>query len=240
MLITAAILCTFSITVPTVFLSSGVTQKSSGAAGQSIGKPLGLVPYLSQAVGFAQTKPLGEIKVEPLSREAFEKIESKKEELEKNLTNVRRVKPPVDPNATGKFTDPAINNTKRPDVETSPNTVTNPIQNFDGPDMDALQGIFGGRFAPPDTNAAVGPNHIVITTNSVVQVFNKAGTSLLGPVRISTFLAGIAGASSDDGDPIVLYDSLADRWLISEFDLTNISLTVARMSILLYQRQATL
>src|SRR5215813_3414433 len=27
----------------------------------------------------------------------------------------------------------------------------------------------------------------------------------------------IAGATSDDGDPIVLYDSLADRWLISRF-----------------------
>jgi hypothetical protein len=221
MLITAAILCTLSITVPTVFLSSGGTQKPSGAAGQSVGQPSSLAPYVSQAVGFAQTKPLGEIKVEPLSHEAFEKIESKKEELEKNLNNVRRVKAPVDPNATGKFTDPAINNSKRPDVD--PNTVTNPIQNFDGPDMDALVGIFGGRFAPPDTNAAVGPNHIVITTNSVVQVFNKSGTSLLGPVRISTFLAGIAGASSDDGDPIVLYDSLADRWLISEFDLTNIT-----------------
>ena len=41
--------------------------------------------------------------------------------------------------------------------------------------MDFGATLFGGRFAPPDTNAAVGPNHVVITTNSMVQVFDKSG-----------------------------------------------------------------
>ena len=223
MLIPAAILGSLLVGVPTVFLSSGGTQKAPASGSQNVGKQSGLTPYVSQAVAFMETRPLGEIKQEPLSREEFEKIESKKEELEKNIQNVRSVKRPIDPSKTGKFTDPAINNFKHPDAVAGINAVTNPIQNFDGPDMDGLVGLFGGRFAPPDTNAAVGPNHVVITTNSAVQVFSKTGTSLLGPVRISTFLAGIAGATSDDGDPIVLYDSLADRWLISQFDLTNIT-----------------
>jgi len=69
-------------------------------------------------------------------------------------------------------------------------------------------------------NAAVGPNHVVITTNSVVQVFSKTGTALTAPARISTLLVGIANAADDDGDPIVIYDSLADRWVISQFNLT--------------------
>ena len=224
MLIPAAVLGSLLVVVPTVFLSSGGTQKVTIQSGsQNVGKPGSLTPYVSQAVAFTETKPLGQVKPEPLSREEFEKIESKKEELEKNINNVRSVKRPIDPNKTGKFTDPAINNFKWPDAVAGVNAVTSPIQNFDGPDMDGLVGLFGGRFAPPDTNAAVGPDHVVITTNSAVQVFNKTGTSLLGPVRISTFLAGIAGATSDDGDPIVLYDSLADRWLISQFDLTNIT-----------------
>src|SRR6185436_8184236 len=98
------------------------------------------------------------------------------------------------------------------------NLVTNPIQSFDGPDMDFVSTLFaGGRFAPPDTNAAVGPNHVVITTNSVVQVFSKAGVPAAPAVRISTLLAGISNAADDDGDPIVLYDQLADRWIISQF-----------------------
>jgi hypothetical protein len=52
-----------------------------------------------------------------------------------------------------------------------------------------------------------------------MQVFSKSGTSLLGPLPISTIFAGFGGhcQTDDDGDAIVLYDHLADRWLISQF-----------------------
>src|SRR5262245_16044774 len=101
MLVPAAILASLLVGVPTVFLSSGGTQKATPV--QNVGKQTSLAPYVSQAVAFMETKPLGEIKQEPLSREEFEKIESKKEEIEKNIQNVKSVKRPIDPNKTGKF-----------------------------------------------------------------------------------------------------------------------------------------
>ncbi len=98
--------------------------------------------------------------------------------------------------------------------------VTNPTVNFDGPDMDAGVPLFGGAFAPNDPNADVGPNHIVVTTNGGMRIYNKAGAPLTPQFRMSQLMPGSAAAASDDGDPIVLYDPLADRWLISQFGLT--------------------
>ncbi len=118
----------------------------------------------------------------------------------------------------GNPNDPVIQSTIPPGQK----VVSNPIQNFDGPDMDGTTGLFGGaRFAPNDPNADVGPNHVVVTVNSTLQVFNKMGVSLVGPIRISQIMAGLPFAANDDGDPIVLYDPLADRWLISQFQVGN-------------------
>ncbi|MFN8276220.1 MAG: hypothetical protein U0T84_01940 [Chitinophagales bacterium] len=69
--------------------------------------------------------------------------------------------------------------------------------------------------SPPDPSGAAGPNHYVQVVNSSYQIWNKTGTSLLGPFNLSNLWSG----SHDDGDPVVLYDRFADRWVISEFDL---------------------
>ena len=56
--------------------------------------------------------------------------------------------------------------------------------------------------------------------NEGLQVFDKlTGTSLLGPVAISSIWSGFGGAcqSGGNGDPVVIYDQLADRWIISQF-----------------------
>ncbi|MFT5982694.1 MAG: hypothetical protein ACI9RM_001128 [Ulvibacter sp.] len=68
-------------------------------------------------------------------------------------------------------------------------------------------------FFPPDPTGAVGPNHYVHSVNSLVKIFDKTGTLLVGPVDLSDFL----GIASNNGDPIVLYDQLAERWFVSEF-----------------------
>ncbi len=74
---------------------------------------------------------------------------------------------------------------------------------------------------PPDTVGDVGPNHYVQAVNTLIQFYSKSGEPLLpaGPVPISTIFAGFGGhcETDDDGDAIVLYDHLADRWLISQF-----------------------
>ena len=56
--------------------------------------------------------------------------------------------------------------------------------------------------------------------NEGFQVFNKTtGASVLGPVGIQTVWTGFGGPceTSGSGDPVVLYDQLANRWLISQF-----------------------
>jgi len=42
---------------------------------------------------------------------------------------------------------------------------------------------------PPDTNMAVGPNHIVQWANNAFVVFNKSGGTIMAPVSDSTFWA---------------------------------------------------
>jgi PASTA domain/Divergent InlB B-repeat domain len=73
---------------------------------------------------------------------------------------------------------------------------------------------------PPDTDGEAGQSQYVQIANSALEVFNKSGTSLLGPTPISTLWSGFGGIceTQDYGDPIVLYDQLAGRWVISQFN----------------------
>ena len=80
----------------------------------------------------------------------------------------------------------------------------------------------GGRFAPPDTVGDVGPNHYVQAVNTVLRVFDKNGAALSSLVSLGTFFNPLGtGCNGQFGDPVILYDSLADRWLISQFGLPN-------------------
>lgn len=87
-----------------------------------------------------------------------------------------------------------------------------PLQNFDG--MSQSSGPY-----PPDTVGDVGPNHYVQMVNSRFAVYGKTGTLLAGPMNINTLWAGFGGACQTEnaGDPIVLYDQFADRWLVTQF-----------------------
>jgi hypothetical protein len=76
-----------------------------------------------------------------------------------------------------------------------------------------------GLVNPSDSNGAVGPNHYVEVVNNRVRVYTKAGVPLTAPFRQSSLFASLGGICSinDNGDPILLYDKLADRWQISQF-----------------------
>ncbi len=72
------------------------------------------------------------------------------------------------------------------------------------------------RSSPPDTTGDIGPNHYIQVLNFGFQIWNKTGASLYGPANLNTQWQGFGGpCETDTGfDPVVLYDSFADRWLI--------------------------
>lgn len=86
-----------------------------------------------------------------------------------------------------------------------------PSVNFDG--------IPATGVLPPDTVGDVGPNHYIQMVNTAFAIYDKQGNLLAGPVPINLLWSGFGGAceTQNNGDPIVRYDHLADRWLISQF-----------------------
>ncbi|MCB0823046.1 MAG: PKD domain-containing protein [Bacteroidales bacterium] len=88
-------------------------------------------------------------------------------------------------------------------------------QNFDG-----IPNTYG--VAPPDTDGDVGLSHYIQMVNNGFQIFDKSGTSLYGPASLASIWTNLPGPwVGNYGDPIVLYDELADRWLLSQFSLPN-------------------
>ena len=84
-------------------------------------------------------------------------------------------------------------------------------------DFLALDNISGVN--PPDPAGDVGPNHYVAMTNLSFAVLDKSGNTLFGPAANNTLWSGFGGDCESDnaGDPIVLYDQISDRWLMSQF-----------------------
>jgi hypothetical protein len=94
--------------------------------------------------------------------------------------------------------------------------IPSPILNFDGI-------VYPGvscNCAPPDTNGEVGATQYVQMVNEGYQVFNKTtGASVLGPSAITTLWSGFGGVcqTNGSGDPVVMYDQIANRWVITQF-----------------------
>jgi hypothetical protein len=122
---------------------------------------------------------------------------------------------------------PDQSGTPDPVVQSTPGTAGAPTlglgfegigQGFSGP-----SGAFTVNSAPPDPNAAVGPNHVVEIVNESFVVFSKSGTALYGPVPTNTLFSGFGGGcqANDDGDATVEYDKFADRWIIGQFSVST-------------------
>jgi len=95
--------------------------------------------------------------------------------------------------------------------------------------VESFDGLGPGLFStvpprnPSDNSLAVGPDHIMQTVNSQLVVFTKKGKHydttgrvLYGPIATNTAFAGFGGVceARPNGDAVVRYDQLAERWLI--------------------------
>jgi hypothetical protein len=87
--------------------------------------------------------------------------------------------------------------------------LSKPIVNIPGLTADAN---------PPDTVGDVGTKHYVQMVNATeFKIWNKRGRPLTGPIRFGSLWPDGEICNADAGDPIVVFDHLADRWLLSQF-----------------------
>jgi hypothetical protein len=104
-------------------------------------------------------------------------------------------------------------------------TIPGTRQNFEGLSNENNFNIFGFRVNPPDPNGEVGPNNYVEMVNLTFAVYDKSGNRLLGPVDTGTLWDKFAVPDCTDpsGDPVVLYDQLTDRWILSQFTTSGMN-----------------
>ncbi|MBI4658933.1 MAG: IPT/TIG domain-containing protein [Verrucomicrobia bacterium] len=69
-----------------------------------------------------------------------------------------------------------------------------------------------GRAIPPDTQGAVGPNHLMVTLNTQLGVQSRLGQPLLA-LSLQSFWTNLVDGVTNAFDPRILYDSHAERWI---------------------------
>jgi hypothetical protein len=125
----------------------------------------------------------------------------------------------------------------RQDSRGSNNDGLQTIANFEG--LKNLNNVpfFGHGWTPPDPVGAVGPNHYVEMVNTVFAVYDKEGSRLSGPSLLGSLWQGFAvsDCAANGGDPVVLYDRRADRWILTQFsdptkDITYNCVAVSKTS----------
>lgn len=101
-----------------------------------------------------------------------------------------------------------------------PSVTPLPLASFPGLSDDDNAAVNGFRIVPPDTNGDVGPNDYVQFINLLVAVYDREGNLRPGfPKPGNAIWQGFGGIceANNDGDPIVQYDPLADRWVLTQF-----------------------
>jgi len=107
---------------------------------------------------------------------------------------------------------------------TAPLSGVSTVLNFDGQSANDTRNLLGVAFVPPDTNGAVGTTQFAQIVNVTLAVYDKTtGATVLGPELISTIWKGFGGPceAGNGGDPVVLFDQLADRWLVSQLQFNS-------------------
>jgi len=215
--------------VPTLAQRAAQKSAPSGSA-KSSNSPASKAPALAgpraqagaptavfaQANGFAESKPARELGPASLSLSNAPSGGPEIEGHEANELNTERVRTPND--------KPSVDGALQKDFSRAPSLAAPPAPSLTFEGIDATDE--GNSVAPPDTNGDVGPNHFVQTVNNRVGIWDKSGnklvpfftqSSLFAPLKASCDLAALV----DDGDPVVLYDRMADRWIITQFAFTS-------------------
>jgi hypothetical protein len=143
------------------------------------------------------------------------------EEGEWRLHPVKLIRPPR-PVPRG-WVDP-LAEVGRAAVAVAPQVATTPGLSFDG--VGVGLGSFSPTGAPPDTNGSPGATQYVQWVNTSFAVFNKStGALVYGPAAGNSLWQGFGGPceTTNSGDPVVLYDKAASRWVMTQFSINQAS-----------------
>jgi hypothetical protein len=187
------------LTISSIFIGSAFLLALASGQGQQQSQPA--TPYIRQSIKHDVSPPLRDIAQPPLPR-AYREAEP-----------VRRL--PVQ-----------LPKSEQQDLV---------VQTIVGPLVGTIPGLnfagvgngdygFAPDAAPPDTNGAVGATQFVQWVNESFAVFNKAtGARVLGPVAGKSLWSGFGGGcqNNNDGDPIVKYDQINNRWIFTQFSVST-------------------
>ena len=141
------------------------------------------------------------------------------EEAEENMEG-RHGHPSVDPNALPHGTDPAWQTAA-------------PTHGFERAVNLSVNGMGYTNVSPADPNLAVGPNHVIQMINGSSGAYFRIYDKNLANPGTQTYMDNFVGSIgsiatySGLGDPVILYDALADRWVMTEFSDSGNRMIVA-------------
>ncbi|RJP51798.1 MAG: hypothetical protein C4583_08005 [Anaerolineaceae bacterium] len=129
----------------------------------------------------------------------------------------------------GQMPAPADNGALDPVIQTSESlgeaialAAPSALTNFKGLDLQNW-----GAGWPPDTHGDVGPNHYIQAVNTSIGIFDKATGTRLAAFTFDNFFIAAGGsgvcATYNQGDPIVVYDQISGRWIITDFAFTSVN-----------------
>lgn len=164
-------------------------------------------PIVSKAAYFDVTPPLRDMQIILPG----ERDRSWKDNIIQNKSMEEEYRNFSDPTIPEDFVDPVLQRNYP-----STREITGPVINMDG--ISNVNGVY-----PPDTDGDVGLEYYFQMINLSFAIWDKQGNLLYGPVDNSTLWNGFIGpwTGTNDGDPIVLYDELADRWMASQFAINT-------------------
>jgi len=158
--------------------------------------------------------------------------QSTKNDKSPNLRDIKPIKPEGGP-AREKFEPKKINKNDGLAPDADDPAIQTSVTQLAPAVLGTFEGVGLGNYAvnaaPPDTNGAIGRQYTdgtgthqwyVQWVNEAFAVFDaQTGAIVYGPANGNTIWSGFGGAcqNSNDGDPIIQYDKIRDRWLFTQF-----------------------
>jgi hypothetical protein len=178
-------------------------------------------PTVLEPVFVGETAALRDLAVSPAAAAQLSAAASAIRAVPNPDMDLRSLKTPLARARTlGLLNVPTTGDPARQSTDGLAGTTPEPHLSFEGTSDDDNADVTGVRLVPPDTEGDIGHKYYIQMNNIVFEIFDKKdGSSVLGPLPNNIFFAGTGTACdlTNDGDPIVLYDHKAKRWILSQF-----------------------